>query len=406
MKCVVYYHPNAKINGSSGDFDAQLLATEAILSPAFHAVSGMLSPSRPVHRVPRETLAKIFALVGTGAEAVPLTHACHRWRHIALCTPKLWTSLSDRDLTSMLPVFIERSQGTPLDVTVSISSDDTHRLERLTDLQVASSYFRSFEVTILGSFTDGVKNALSHFHKTAPLLTTLSIRFDHDARIPAPESREAGDAFSHLFDREHPMLSSLPLKSLRPWTPPLSGPLTTLTLALLFLSANDLYICLEAVSNLRSLALLNVMSTLSDDYMGNPDPISLDRLDTLYIHQPGGPFKHFVHLMTHLRFPRLDRACILMGECDTLDDDFTPTLTHPVLLSQHLTRLALQLDGEPASKFYLHGAHSDTFVISPCLPTAPRRRYSALGRRSPSGPSQSPRRARPCAFFFFFLNPL
>jgi hypothetical protein len=57
-----------------------------------------------------------------------------------------------------------------------------------------------------------------------------------------------------------------------------------------------------------------------------------------------------------------------MGECDT-DDNFITTLTHPIRLSRRLTRLALQLDGEPASKFYLHGLHDDTFVISLCLPT-------------------------------------
>ncbi|KAI9462841.1 hypothetical protein BJY52DRAFT_115229 [Lactarius psammicola] len=348
----------------------ELLATEAVLSPAFHAVSELLSSSRPVHQVPREALITIFGLVGTGAEVVPLTHTCRRWRHVALRTPKLWTSLRDRDLTKMLPVFIERSQGAPLDVSASISSDDTHRLMRLTDFQVASSHLRVFEVTISGPFTDAVKETFSHFHKSAPLLTTLSIRFDHDTRVPAPESLEAGDAFNRLFGREYPMLSSLSLKSLRPWTSPLSETLTTLTLASLFLSANDLYPCLRAVPNLKFLALLNVISTLSDDYVGISDPISLDRLDTLYIHQPGGPFKHFGHLITHLQFPRLDLACILMGECDTLDDDFISTLTHPVRLSHRLTRLALQLDGEPASKFYLHGAHDETFVISLCLPTA------------------------------------
>jgi hypothetical protein len=363
---VSFYYHNADIHGSSG---VKLLATEAVLVPAFHAVSELLSPSRVVHQIPRDILARIFALVGTGAEVVPLTHACRRWRNIALRTPNLWTSLRDRELTDMLPLFIERSQRAPLDVFVSINSDDTHRLKLLTDLQLASSHLRSFEVTIEGSFTDIVKETFSHFHKPAPLLTTLSIRFDADAKVPAFESPEAGDAFSCLFGREHPMLSSLSLKSLRPWTSPLSETLTTLTLSSLFLSANDLYPCLKAVPNLRFLALLNAIFTLSDDYVGTSDPIALDRLDTLYIHQPEGLFKQFVHLMTHLEFPRLDLGCILMGECDTLDVDFITTLTRPVRLSHRLTRLTLQLDGEPASKFYLHGLHDETFVISLCLPT-------------------------------------
>ena len=375
--------PIANIRGSSG---IKLLATEAIVVPAFHAVLELLSPSRVVHQIPRDILSRIFLLVGTGAEVVPLTHACRRWRNIALRTPELWTSLRDRDLTDMLPVFIERSQRAPLDVSVSINSDDTHRLKLLTDLQAASSHLRSFEVTIGGSFTDVVEATFAHIHKPAPLLTTLSIRFDPDTKVPASESPDAGDAFSRLFGREHPMLSSLSLKSLRPWTSPLSETLISLTLASLFVSANDLYPCLKAVPNLRFLALLNIMSTLSDDYVGPSDPISLDRLDTLYIHQPGGPFKHFVHLMTHLLFPRLNLGCILMGECETLEDDFLTTLTHPVRLSHRLTRLALQLDGEPASKFYLHGLHDETFVISLCLPTASIPQIFSTGTSISLGP--------------------
>jgi hypothetical protein len=75
--------------------------------------------------------------------------------------------------------------------------------------------------------------------------------------------------------------------------------------------------------------------------------------------------------MSHLQIPRPSLACILIGEWDTLDDDFTPSLTQPVRLSCALTRLVLQLDGEPASKFYLHGTNdNETFIISLCLPTA------------------------------------
>lgn len=58
----------------------------------------------------------------------------------------------------------------------------------------------------------------------------------------------------------------LSLKSLRPCTVTLSLTLATLTLTSLYLSANDLYPCLEAVPNLTFLALLNTISILSDDY--------------------------------------------------------------------------------------------------------------------------------------------
>jgi hypothetical protein len=349
----------------------KLLVTEAVLLPAIRAFSEILSPLRPVNIVPGDVLSRIFALVGSGQEVVPLTHVCRRWRHIALRSPKLWTSFENRDLTPMLPAFIERSQGTPLDISVCIDSGDIHRLERLTDLQSVSSHLRSLEVTISGSFTDKVKDVLSRFQSPAPLLTTLSIRFDHDAKIPGPEFLDGNDVFGLFFGRQHPALSALSLKSLRPWAALLSETLTSLTLASLYQTANDLYPCLKAVPNLTFLALLNVISALSDDYTGSDDPIPLDRLRTLYIHQPGGPYKHFRHLMSHLASPRPSLACMLMGECDTLDDDFTSNPTQPTRLSFALTRLVLQLDGEPASKFYLHGAHDDeTFILSLCLPTA------------------------------------
>ncbi|KAH9959480.1 hypothetical protein BC827DRAFT_507493 [Russula dissimulans] len=348
----------------------ELLATETVLLPAFRAFSEILSPLRPVNKVPRGVLSRIFALVGVGTEVVPLSHVCRRWRHIALGSPKLWTSIGTRDLTPLLAAFIERSQGAPLDVSVCIDSDDTHRLQRLADLQSVSSSLRSFEVTISGPFTDGVKDLFARFRSSATLLTVLSIRFDYDTRVPGVESSDGDDTFNLLFSKEHPALSALSLKSLRPWTALLSETLTTLTLASLYLSANDLYPCLKAVPNLTFLALLNVLATFSDDYTGPSDSISLDRLSTLYIHQPGGSYKHFGHLMSHLRLPRPSLACILMGECDTLDNDFTSSLTQPVKLSCPVTRLVLQLDGEPASKFYLHGVHDETFIISMCLPTS------------------------------------
>lgn len=356
-----------------------------MLLPAFHAFSEILSPFRAVNNVPRDVLSRIFALVGTGQDVVPLSRVCRRWRQIALRSPKLWTSIGDRDLTPMLPAFIERAQGAPLDVSVSIDSGDTRRLERLADLQSASSQLRSFEVTILGSFTDHVKNALSRFRTPAPLLTNLSIRFDYDIKVPAPDSSDGEETFGLLFDKQLPTLSTLSIKSLRPWTACLSETLTTLTLVSLCMSANDLYPCLKAVPNLTFLALLNIISILSDDYTGSPDPISLDRLSTLYIHQPRGAHKHFVHLMSRFQIPRPSLACILMGECNTLDEDFTINLTQPARLSYALTRLVLEMDGEPATKFYLHGVHDDaTFVLSICLPT------SAIPLMFSAGPDNIP----------------
>ncbi|KAI0263086.1 hypothetical protein BC834DRAFT_889044 [Gloeopeniophorella convolvens] len=345
----------------------ELLATEAVLVPAFKTFSEILNPLRPVQRLPREVLIRILTLVGNGAEIVPASHVCGQWRAIALRCPKLWTSIRDAELTPMLPFFLERSQDSALDVSLTIDSEDSGRLERLTDLPF--SRLRSFEIVISGLFTDTVKNVLARLRDPAPLLTALAIRFDHDTKIPTPDSADAGDTFTLLFNKELPALSAVSFKALRPWSTLLSEILTSLTLASLFISANDLYPCLKSVPNLELLALLNVISTLSDDYTGGADPVPLDRLRTLYIHQPGGPFKHFGHLMSHLQFPRLEFTCLLMGECDALDETFTDILLQPVKLSRALTKVVLQLDGEPAAKFYLHATHEDDFIVSMCLPT-------------------------------------
>jgi hypothetical protein len=50
-------------------------------------------------------------------------------------------------------------------------------------------------------------------------------------------------------------------------------------------------------------------------------------------------------------------TCILKGESDAfkLHNIFISTMTHPVKLSNTLTKLVLELNGEPARKFYLHG---------------------------------------------------
>ncbi|KAI0297340.1 hypothetical protein BC826DRAFT_162467 [Russula brevipes] len=49
----------------------ELLAVEDVISPAHHAFLEMLNPIRPAHRLPREMLMQIFALVGSGKRILP-----------------------------------------------------------------------------------------------------------------------------------------------------------------------------------------------------------------------------------------------------------------------------------------------------------------------------------------------
>ena len=139
--------------------------------PAFHAFSEILSLLLPVNGIPQEVLCRIFALVRLGADVVPLLHVCRQWRYIVLrpplillvsmkspCSqveqktypPELWTPFRNRDLTRMLPAFIERSQRAPLDISMCIDSNNIQCLEHLADLQSISLRLRSFNMTISG----------------------------------------------------------------------------------------------------------------------------------------------------------------------------------------------------------------------------------------------------------------
>src|SRR6266404_7953775 len=94
-----------------------------VLLPA-HVFSEIFSLLRYESSYSPEVLSRTSTLVLTGAEVVPLSHVCRRWRHIALRSPKLWTSFRNRDLTRMFPTFVERDQGAPVDVSVCIDSHE------------------------------------------------------------------------------------------------------------------------------------------------------------------------------------------------------------------------------------------------------------------------------------------
>jgi len=94
-----------------------------VLLPA-HVFSEIFSLLRYESSYSPEVLSRTSTLVLTGAEVVPLSHVCRRWRHIALRSPKLWTSFRSRDLTRMFPTFVERDQGAPVDVSVCIDSHE------------------------------------------------------------------------------------------------------------------------------------------------------------------------------------------------------------------------------------------------------------------------------------------
>ncbi|KAH9989221.1 hypothetical protein BJV77DRAFT_695828 [Russula vinacea] len=216
-----------------------LLAVERVISPAHHAFLEMLNPIRPAHRLPREILMQIFALVGSGKRILPVSHVCRRWRDAALRASELWSSFEPEDFTPMLPVALQRSKESLLDVQLHASCDEIRRLERL--LELPFSRLRSLDVVVTGPFTDEVKGIFSRCRSHAPILNEFSLRFDFDASIPQPIPFDDKNCFAMLFDREAPAVSALFLRNIHPWPPLLSERLKSLTLTSIFISADELY---------------------------------------------------------------------------------------------------------------------------------------------------------------------
>ncbi|KAI0263087.1 hypothetical protein BC834DRAFT_889045 [Gloeopeniophorella convolvens] len=346
----------------------ELLAVERILSPAFHSFLEMLNPLRPAHRLPREIMIQIFSLVGSGKRIMPVSHVCHRWRDIALCAPELWASFQPDDFTPMLPIALKRSGEHLLDVVLHTSCDELPRLERLSELPF--SRIRSLDLAVSGPFTDEVKGILSRCRSHASVLNEFSLRFDFDAAIPQPVPFDENNCFCMLFDRETPAISSLYLRNLHPWPPLLSERLKYLTLTSIFISADELYPALRSVPNLETMALLNTISVLSDNYSGPETPFALDRLRAMYIHQPRGALKHLNHLFGHMTIPRLDLACIFMSDSAVVEDDIPESTENSYRMFKTVSELVMHLDSLPESQFYLYGVHEEALSFSFCLPTA------------------------------------
>jgi len=338
----------------------------------------MLNPIRPAHRLPREILMQIFALVGSGKRILPVSHVCRRWRDVALKTPELWSTFEPDDFTPMVSVALQRSGDHLLDVSLHTSCDEISRLERL--LEFPFSRLRTLDVAVTGPFTDEVKGIFSRCRSRAPVLNEFSLRFDFDASIPQPIPFDENNCFSMLFERETPAVSSLFLRNLHPWPPLLSERLKSLTLTSIFISADELYPALRSVPNLETLALLNTISVLSENFSGSDTPIALDRLRVFYVHQPRGALKHLNHLFTHITIPRLDLACVFMSDSAVVDDDIPETLDNSYTVFRTVTELVMHLDSLPESQFYLYGVHEDNLAFSFCLPTATMPRiFNPLG---------------------------
>ncbi|KAK7032418.1 hypothetical protein VNI00_013166 [Paramarasmius palmivorus] len=141
---------------------AKLIDQRAKLQRTIGRCQSLLAP---VNDVPTEILASIFESCChknvfhpvVDSSALILSKVCHRWRQVALSTPKIWSSFSvhferwdvdDYRLPRIVKAFVDRSRSSPL----SIKLEDDYFLDHPTVVRtlevLAKASFRWFNVGV------------------------------------------------------------------------------------------------------------------------------------------------------------------------------------------------------------------------------------------------------------------
>ncbi|KAG2013110.1 hypothetical protein CC2G_010049 [Coprinopsis cinerea AmutBmut pab1-1] len=142
-------------------------------------------PSPPVSRMPSEILSKI--LIAYRDEIFDPTvwipaclQLCARWRHVAIGTPQLWSTIVFNLSAVEIKTFLERSKGTPLTIYVPFGMRD--HLRPLV-LKILGEHERIASLTIFGTGPRMLQSSLRVLaNKSAPHLQELvldgSVFFD------------------------------------------------------------------------------------------------------------------------------------------------------------------------------------------------------------------------------------
>ena len=134
----------------------------------------------PILRLPPETLVEIFSLLPFAAddsEYVPhlawirVTHVCHRWREIALCSPCLWNHISFTKLTPTAIIeILARAKMSPLHFEGEITARSKARSNAL-GRQLKAHISHTRHLTISGEF----HTVLGRLKSPTPALVSLSL---------------------------------------------------------------------------------------------------------------------------------------------------------------------------------------------------------------------------------------
>ncbi|KAL0950266.1 hypothetical protein HGRIS_010246 [Hohenbuehelia grisea] len=187
------FQPCSSINLS---FSKLRLVDAVRLAPTSPQPQAVGTSIPPIHQLPTELVAEIFALChaaeedhrGNSASAcarVILSHVCRRWRAVILCMPLLWSTISvhgpgDSSL-SRLKAHLERSGTCPLSLRfIAHISTTEGRVENIADiLTLAVAHAQRWRALRLYISEDHARPILNLIRATSfPSIETLEISVD------------------------------------------------------------------------------------------------------------------------------------------------------------------------------------------------------------------------------------
>ncbi|KDQ17437.1 hypothetical protein BOTBODRAFT_144251 [Botryobasidium botryosum FD-172 SS1] len=344
----------------------------------------------PIHRLPSELISLIFQFAVTDSspspfqadisatKRVPLNVAgvSKRWRQVALDTPRIWAKIDMRS-TSLVPLFLERSKGAPLDI-------ETRSADIMALCEPHIGRWRALRALI------ATKEAPSWLLAPAPKLEILNLAHDFSRSLTRSE------AISELFMNRTPCLRELNLTGLfiLP-TPVLFSPLTKLSLtSLLYDGPFTWSQFLQAIQFSLALEELRLNSVHAGGIPEADDAIkvSLPCLKVLVLNRVPPRFLPFI--LGRIIMPATSR---LEVEVDITSGDWNSVLPrdishlHNIQSARHLLFDAAPiatrggdgcslrgqgLGGETLFLFVVHGGHGGRRVVAQNL-------FSNMGQALP-----------------------
>lgn len=271
-----------------------------------------------------------------------MTHVCHRWRNVALATPRLWTDLclnscSKNDVDRCTST-ISRAGTSILRLCVLGPWKDREIIEDILVKifpRIGSLCLNDLDINELCSLEELIKSGA--MPPTAPSLQFIGFSYDWEAFPACPPIRLV-DVLPHA-----PNIKSITMNDIiiSPAWQGFTSSLSWLQLEMYSpishdhgITVSDLLLILDRTPCLRLLTLRGVIKEEEEAY-GEPESygplvdVNLPSLSSFYLFQSS---PHIITMLEHMTFPSTCACAFVTAPSDTL-----PKLAHTIVSKLDLT---------------------------------------------------------------------